>query len=177
MGITSGNYDIKKILPKFPSEFLSSSSKIPKSEVFSTEIICLYFSAHWCGPCRKFTPVLSDFYKQINSESKQIEIIFCSSDNDQKQFNEYFGTMPWIAIPFDDDSKDQISDDLGVSSIPTLIVFDKNGNVLDNDGRSTVSKMGLAAVKTWKEKMKQIQEEEEKKEKEKEQTEKKEENK
>ena len=87
---SSQTYDIKKILPKFPSEFQTSSSKISKDEVFSSsEIICLYFSAHWCGPCRKFTPSLSEFYKEINSETKQIEIIFCSSDQDQNQFNEY----------------------------------------------------------------------------------------
>ena len=106
MGNTSTNFDIKKILPKFPKEFQTSSSKISKEEVFKTEIICLYFSAHWCGPCRKFTPALSDFYKEINSESKQIEVIFCSSDQDQNQFKEYFGTMPWIAIPFDDDARE-----------------------------------------------------------------------
>ena len=153
---SSQTYDIKKILPKFPSEFQTSSSKISKEEVFSTEIICLYFSAHWCGPCRKFTPNLSEFYKEINSEKKQIEIIFCSSDQDQNQFDEYFKTMPWIAIPFENEAKDEIAEELGVSSIPTLIVFDKDGNVLDNDGRTTVMKMGLSAIKTWKEKMNEI---------------------
>ena len=26
------------------------------------KIICYYFSAHWCPPCRNFTPILADFY-------------------------------------------------------------------------------------------------------------------
>ena len=26
------------------------------------KIIGYYFSAHWCPPCRNFTPILSDFY-------------------------------------------------------------------------------------------------------------------
>ena len=26
------------------------------------KIICYYFSAHWCPPCRSFTPILGDFY-------------------------------------------------------------------------------------------------------------------
>ena len=26
------------------------------------KIICYYFSAHWCPPCRNFTPILYDFY-------------------------------------------------------------------------------------------------------------------
>ena len=26
------------------------------------KVICLYFSGHFCPPCRSFTPVLADFY-------------------------------------------------------------------------------------------------------------------
>jgi nucleoredoxin len=26
------------------------------------KVILFYFSAHWCPPCRAFTPVLKDFY-------------------------------------------------------------------------------------------------------------------
>ena len=27
------------------------------------DVILIYFSAHWCPPCRTFTPVLKDFYE------------------------------------------------------------------------------------------------------------------
>jgi len=27
------------------------------------DVILVYFSAHWCPPCRAFTPVLKDFYE------------------------------------------------------------------------------------------------------------------
>ena len=26
------------------------------------ELVMYYFSAHWCPPCRQFTPMLKDFY-------------------------------------------------------------------------------------------------------------------
>ena len=64
--------------------------------------------------------------------------------------------MPWLAIPFESDSKDAVSDGLGISSIPTLIMFDKNGNVLDNDGRGTIEKQGVKAIDIWKEKQKEF---------------------
>lgn len=44
-----------------------SSDKMSQS-VFADQIlednsiICIYFSAHWCPPCRGFTPILKNFY-------------------------------------------------------------------------------------------------------------------
>jgi len=26
-------------------------------------VVCFYFSAHWCPPCRGFTPILKTFYE------------------------------------------------------------------------------------------------------------------
>jgi len=37
----------------------SLSAEMALGEV---DVICYYFSAHWCPPCRQFTPVLADFY-------------------------------------------------------------------------------------------------------------------
>ena len=60
--------------------------------------VLLYFSAHWCPPCRGFTPVLAEFYKAA-AASKNFEVVFVSSDRDQKSFDEYYGEMPWLAVP------------------------------------------------------------------------------
>merc|ERR1719168_227761 len=57
----------------------------------------LYFSAHWCPPCRQFTPILSAFYKYAKVD--ELEIIFLSSDRDQAAFDEYYAEMPWVALP------------------------------------------------------------------------------
>jgi nucleoredoxin len=64
------------------------------------QVICLYFSAAWCPPCRKFTPLLADFYNVANENDRKVEIIFCSCDKNLQCFKKYFKTMPWIAHPF-----------------------------------------------------------------------------
>jgi nucleoredoxin len=68
------------------------------------KVIGLYFSAHWCPPCRAFTPQLAEFYKKIKDgpNGSNFEIVFVSSDRDDASFTEYFNEMPWLALPFSD---------------------------------------------------------------------------
>lgn len=61
----------------------------------------IYFSAHWCPPCRGFTPKLAEFYKKLHTE-KNFEIVFVSSDKSEDEFQKYHKEMPWLALPFAD---------------------------------------------------------------------------
>ena len=40
----------------------------------SKKFTILYFSASWCPPCHRFTPILKELYAEANAE---LEIIFC----------------------------------------------------------------------------------------------------
>ena len=156
MGSFFGSSEIKDVVPILPNEFESSKGKVSKEDVLKNEIIGVYFSAHWCGPCRAFTPTLAEFYNKVNKDQKQIEIIFNSADNDQNGFNEYFATMPWIATPFDSEAKEAIDEACSINSIPQLIIFDNKGHVLDADGRSTVQSKGEEAINFWKGKLQEV---------------------
>ena len=148
-----GSSEIKDITPFLPEEFESSNGKVSKEDLLKNEIIGVYFSAHWCGPCRAFTPKLAQFYKNVNKDEKKVEIIFNSADQDLKSFNEYFSTMPWIATPFDSESKSRIDYACGINSIPQLIIFDNKGHILDDSGRRTVESQGTEAINTWRNKI------------------------
>ena len=155
----SGSSNIKDITPFLPDEFESSIRKVKKADLLSNKIIGVYFSAHWCGPCRAFTPRLAEFYKNVNTLQKQIEIIFNSCDQDLKGFNDYFSTMPWIATPFESESKTKIEEACGINSIPQLIIFDNKGHIIDDNGRRTVESEGENAINIWKEKLAKIEQE------------------
>ena len=66
------------------------------------KVVALYFSAHWCPPCRAFTPQLAEWYKKFKDGEKgsKFDIVFVSSDRDQGSFDEYYNDMPWLALPF-----------------------------------------------------------------------------
>ena len=102
-------------------------------------VVGLYFSAHWCPPCKMFTPKLADSYKQIKADSKDFEVVFVSSDRDEASFNEYFGEMPWLAVPFAaKEVAAKLSQQFSVSGIPTFVLLDGEGNILSKNGRSII---------------------------------------
>ena len=51
------------------------------------ELVMYYFSAHWCPPCRQFTPMLKDFYDEVSDEN--LEIVFVSSDRSDDDMKSY----------------------------------------------------------------------------------------
>ena len=75
----SGFHDFSTLLG---STLETKQGQKPTNEVLAgKEVIGLYFSAHWCPPCRGFTPALGKFYDSIK-DAKNFEIIFVSSDRD-----------------------------------------------------------------------------------------------
>lgn len=101
--------------------------------------IGLYFSAHWCPPCRGFTPELVKYYNEGLKD--KMEIVFVSSDRDENSFNEYFAEMPWLALPYAKrEEKGSLSSAMGVEGIPAFVVLNPDGTVITTDARSKVSK-------------------------------------
>jgi len=80
---------------------------------------------------------------------KKIEIIFASSDKDENSFKEYYGEMPWLAIPLGDERKSKLSETFQVSGIPWLAILDKNGNLIQNEADSEVQSSGYDAIDKW----------------------------
>ena len=66
------------------------------------KVFGIYFSAHWCPPCRAFTPQLAEWYKKFKkgANGDNLEIVFVSSDRDETAFKEYFAEMPWHALSY-----------------------------------------------------------------------------
>jgi len=105
------------------------------------EAVGIYFSAHWCPPCRGFTPVLAEAYKKLKALGKNFEIVFASSDRDQNSFDEYYGEMPWAAVPYEErDLKNKLSKKFKVRGIPTFVIIDAlTGDLINDKGREAIS--------------------------------------
>ena len=116
----------------------------------SCDAVGIYFSAHWCPPCRGFTPNLAESYTKMIAGGKKWEVVFASSDNSEAEFKEYLGEMPWKALPHGDKRKDELSDMFDVSGIPALIVVDpKTGKVITKAGRGMIDSDPEGAEFPW----------------------------
>jgi len=114
--------------------------------------VSLYFSAHWCPPCRAFTPELARLHQRLtsggggggagaakkgaggaaaaaapSSAKKQWPVVFVSMDKSAAAFRDYFASMPqsWLAVPFEDDQlRSVLLRKMKVEGIPTLAMLD-----------------------------------------------------
>ena len=127
-----------QLLELLGPELLTKDGKVPTATALAGKSVALYFSAHWCPPCRHFTPRLAEAYKK-HLRAKNLEVIFVSSDQNQQAFESYFNTQPWLAMPFSDSSrKAALGQKFGVRGIPSLILIDERGGLISADGRSKV---------------------------------------
>ncbi|GMH70966.1 hypothetical protein TrRE_jg4472 [Triparma retinervis] len=117
----------------------------------SGKTVMIYFSAHWCPPCRGFTPKLCEFYDNFKKTNPDFEIVFVSSDRDEAAFKEYYGSMPFLGMPYASrEAKNALSKKFKVSGIPSLMVVGSDGETINKDGRTCVMEDPAGANFPWK---------------------------
>ena len=111
------------------------------------KVVGLYFSAHWCPPCRAFTPTLAAAYIDAIHASSAFEIVFVSSDRDPRSFDAYYATMPWAKVPFESAAvRAALSAQYAIRGIPALLLFDTAGKLITREGVKLVQAGGLGGV-------------------------------
>ena len=102
------------------------------AEFEKKKLIGLYASAHWCGPCREFTPKLVAYYNKVAATHPEFEIVFVSNDKTAAAMEGYMreDQMPWPALSFGKVAGNQSIKKYFGDSIPCLVIVDDAGKVV-----------------------------------------------
>ena len=115
----------------------------------SVDIVGLYFAGSWCPPCSVFTTILTKAYREVNDGEKKIEIVLVNQDLNLEEYNKNVNEMPWLAMNFDVTRSGNVTEQFGVSAIPSLIILNKSGKVICSDARETLRVEGAKSLHRW----------------------------
>jgi len=134
----------------FGPSLRSKDAVVETRKALSGKVIGIYFSAHWCGACRAFTPRLKELYMMLE-ETQSFEVVLVSMDRDEHSFENYYGDMPWLALEFDAYAiKASLSKKFKVKEIPTLILVDEvTGDVISREGKGVVLRDPIGEKFPW----------------------------
>jgi nucleoredoxin len=72
----------------------------------ASDYVALYFSASWCGPCRRFTPKLVKIYDDFSKRRPgELDVVLVSSDRSEKDAKSYHADMPWKMLPYEEQTR------------------------------------------------------------------------
>ncbi|XP_020573921.1 probable nucleoredoxin 2 [Phalaenopsis equestris] len=139
--------NLSSILSSGNRDFLISPSGDKVSvEELEGKTIGLYFGANWYAKCEKFNLLLAEVYLKLKEQGAGFEVVFVSCDEDQSSFEQFHGTMPWVAIPFADlQSKKFLNQRYGIEGIPSLVILSPTGQLLQTEGVELIHHYGSRA--------------------------------
>ncbi|TMW60138.1 hypothetical protein Poli38472_000180 [Pythium oligandrum] len=135
-------------------------------ECVAGKTLALYFAADWCPDCRSFQPALNDFYKDVNKDGAKLELVFVGSDRSEEDQIAHFENKqgPWWMISYDNALRNELKRKYGVCAgkeqvevgvterkggIPSLVVVQPNGDLVDLHGAEKVESDGVQAFASW----------------------------
>ena len=135
------------IIPMLTGDLITSrngvTTTVTDQAIEKKKLIALYYSASWCGPCRKFTPKLVDYYNRVAAAHPEFEIVFISSDRSRAAMEAYMRDyrMPWPAISFPELAEKGALKNFAGKEIPCLVVVNENGQVVSHSDRGGKEKV------------------------------------
>lgn len=107
---------------------------------FRGKVVLIDFFASWCEPCREAVPTLAELHRKY--AKKGLRVVGVAMNDEGRDLRQFVSEMK---IPYPVGlGADRLSVDYGVLSIPTLVLIDRSGKVIDTyRGLSSQSEAAL----------------------------------
>ena len=118
--------DVIKPAPGFRVEALSGKGQFVDLASMKGKVVLLDFWATWCGPCRESMPHVKAMYDSL--KSKGFEVMGVTAE-DRTAVSKFFTNHP-LPYPIFLDGDQSANQSYDVSSLPTAVVIDRQGNMV-----------------------------------------------
>ncbi len=109
---------------------------------FSGRVLLVEFWATWCAPCRAQATILADLHAEL--AGGDVAFLAVSVGEDAQTVRDFVRESPF-PYPVLLDPRDELSSQLGIFALPTVMVLDRSGRVaFFKSGVSSASKLRKA---------------------------------
>lgn len=100
---------------------------------YRRKVVLIHYWANWCAPCKADMVLMKDFY--LKKGGRDFEIIGVCLDNDVEAAKQYLGQnkFAWKQLVEKDGLDGRLANEMGVMTLPLMILVDQNGNVANNN--------------------------------------------
>ena len=135
-------------------KLIRRDGSLAPADALEGKVTLLYFSASWCPPCHRFTPVLAEFYSDVAESGGNIEVVYVPGDRSEADMMKYFQDLHgnWLALELSSEAAfiRSLSEKFSVSGIPAVVVIQSDGTVIDANARGQIQSRGPAAFAAWR---------------------------
>jgi thiol-disulfide isomerase/thioredoxin/outer membrane lipoprotein-sorting protein len=110
----------------FTLDNLASGSPV-KLSALKGKVVVLDFWATWCGPCRRWMPIVAK--AQRDYADKGVQVYAINLRESEAKVREYLGQQK-IEVPVLMDRSGSVATDYRASSIPTTVIVGRDGKVV-----------------------------------------------
>lgn len=101
------------------------------------KVVLIHYWATWCEPCKRDLPLLKDQLSKYTSD--KLVLIGINVDSDPENLKAYLdeNPLPWPQLYEPGGMDNRLATELGVLTLPTMLLIDKDGKVLRRDLHAT----------------------------------------
>jgi thiol-disulfide isomerase/thioredoxin len=99
------------------------------SDLKGPRLTVVDFWATWCQPCVRSIPLLSEMAKELKDQGVRFIGVSIDGPRNQSKIRPFVQSMG-VSYPIIRDLDSELMKELGVTAVPTLMVFDDSGELL-----------------------------------------------